>query len=222
MAYQGKHRRKRFNEPHKHKSCKRPKREKPPSQSREIARCQAEEYRELKTSLNLPSDWDVLLVGDGSIQHHTGTCGWAVTLYERATKCRKVFYGAGSSGDCQFAELVPYVHAMLWYSRSPGGKPAGKAAPPKYVHIVTDSRTTAVQGNHIVEFLENPLKLKTTRFLWETLQQLTAAGYVFNWYWRKRGNLAANRRMNRLAQTARWQFASQQHVTDMEPPEDSA
>ena len=211
MAYQGKHRRRKPHEPRKHKP--KPKRDKPLSQPRKVARCKAAEFRELKTSLNLPPDWDVLLVGDGSVQHHTGNCGWGVTLWDRATKTRKVFYGGGSAGDCHFAELVPYIYALLWYTRRHGGK----LARPRQVHIVTDSKNTAAQGNHLAEFLASPLRLRSTRFLWVIIQQMANDGYTFDWHWRKRGELIANRRMNRLAQAARWVFSTHNQNANDEP-----
>jgi ribonuclease HI len=59
-----------------------------------------------------------VLFGDGSGNTVEGSCGWAVTLLSPLYGRRKVLVGGASSGTNNYAELMPYVHA-LWHLHNP-------------------------------------------------------------------------------------------------------
>ena len=40
------------------------------------------------------TDWDVVIIGDGSGSDWQSPCGWASVLIDKETRNRKVFYGA--------------------------------------------------------------------------------------------------------------------------------
>lgn len=182
-----------------------------------------EEYREIRDAVRLEGDWDVLLVGDGSAKDRGGACSWAATLYDRSSGRKRVFYGAASEGSCLMAELVPYLQAMLWYARFRGRKLLReRGGRPLKVVVVTDSMITANQGSRLREFLENPRRLVATRPLWLAIDHLAGTGYEFTWRWLKRGTIAGNRDMNRLAQAARCRIESMREQADDRPEEHKA
>lgn len=97
------------------------------------------------------SDWDALIVGDGSGSQWKNPAGWGAVLIERQTGIRTPFWGAINHGTSTVSEIMPYFHALLWYaSEGPGRKlKATKAAKNDNVriHIVTDNSTVAQCGN---------------------------------------------------------------------------
>lgn len=207
MAKHGKHANGNGRSQHRgNRKGKGPRRKAPPVPRGEV-RYSAEEYQELKAELDLNGDWDVVLVGDGSARDRAGSCGWAVTLYDRAGGTKRVFYGGCSEGSCVLAELVPYVQALLWYARFRRGRREGS---PTRVVIATDSQILANQGAGLARFMADPKRLRGTRPFWQLLHQMAEDGrYAFDWRWRRRGTLRANREMNLLAQSVRWRLDAQ-------------
>ncbi len=97
------------------------------------------------------SDWDVLMIGDGSGSGWNIGIGWAVTVIERARNGRKLLWGSWSSGTVVIAELMAYVHGLAWYEHNMAG--AARALLRKQVlnlHVITDSETVVHQGNNVV------------------------------------------------------------------------
>jgi ribonuclease HI len=162
------------------------------------------EIQAIRRAIELDADWDVILVGDGSVSNETKTCGWAVTMFDRKHGTKRLFYGAASSGTCLLVELMPYMQALLWYARVRGRK-LSKARTVK-VAVLTDSEIIARQGQDIKRFLDDPKRIQATRPLWLVLEQLSATGYDIRWHWVRRGTLAANKEMNQLAQSVRWKM----------------
>lgn len=175
-----------------------------------------DELKELRKELVVDPDWDLILVGDGSVDNDTKTCGWAVTLFDRAAGTKKTFFGAASSGSCLLGELMPYAQAILWFSRFKGRKLL-KQKPRIKAYIATDSQIIASQGSSLKKFMADARRIQVTRPLWITFDQLAGMGYEFNWKWVKRGVLEANRDMNRLAQAVRWKMS---RVLEKEEEED--
>lgn len=159
--------------------------------------------QEIMTQLNIGSKaWDLLLIGDGSGQGWALGCGWASVLIDRHSAQRKLFYGAMNSGTIGIAELFPYVHAMLWYSRGAGKKRLQKLhnqfghAHRLNVHIITDSEITAKQGN-------GHAKRHTNTELWAAMDQFTRLGYSFSWHWVERDTIGLNVLTDYLSREAR-------------------
>ena len=147
-------------------------------------------------------DWDVLIIGDGSGQGWSFGCGWASVLIDHFSAQRKLFYGGMNSGTIGLAELFPYFHAMLWYSRGPGSKRMQRLlaqygyAQEIKVHIITDSDITAKQGN-------GKAARKTNIELWAAMDMFTRLGYKFTFHWVRRDNVGLNMLVDHIAREAR-------------------
>ena len=75
---------------------------------------------EVIAKVGIPDTWDVLIVGDGAGCWWDKPCGWGCTLIDRHLDRRRAFYGGMSSGSIAIAEMMPTVHAMLWYTEFHG------------------------------------------------------------------------------------------------------
>ena len=98
---------------------------------------------EVITQVGIPDTWDVLIVGDGAGCWWDRPCGWGCTLIDRHAGRRRAFYGGMSSGSIAIAEMMPTVHAMLWYTEFHGKTrklQLGRST--LNVHIVTDNEAT--------------------------------------------------------------------------------
>jgi len=154
----------------------------------------------LLNELNIKS-WDVLLVGDGSGSGWDIGIGWSCIIIDKHTKARKLIHGGGSTGTVNIAELMAYVHAMLWYS-SHIGKEVRKNYPKKFidVHVITDSRVVANQGNKVAE---RKLDGLANRALWASISDIARQGYKFHWHWVERLTSELNWAADQMAGSAR-------------------
>jgi len=159
--------------------------------------------QEIMTHLGIYSqNWDVLLIGDGSGQGWEMGCGWACVLIDHYSARRKLFYGAMSSGTIGLAELLPYFHSMLWYSRGPGKsrldrlQTTRKSNPILQVHIITDSEIIAKQGNGHAKIINN-------RELWAAFDQFSKMGYAFKWHWLERDTIGLNALTDHISRESR-------------------
>ena len=117
------------------------------------------------------SDWDYLVIGDGSGTGWGETMGWGSTLICKSDNSRRVFYGAMSSGTNNTAELMAALHPLSflvnnlnWADRPQGIK----------VHVVTDSKYVADGLTH-----DNPIwvaGLTKNRELWMALHMTRRRG----------------------------------------------
>lgn len=105
-----------------------------------------EEMQGIAASLGLQR-YDVLLVGDGSgttLQKVGDGCGWHVEGYAPRSKKTWEWSGGVTTGTTNYAELMPYLHA-LWHLEAL--LEAANATCRLCVEIVTDSQMTARCGN---------------------------------------------------------------------------
>jgi len=147
----------------------------------------------------VPTTWDVLIVGDGAGCWWDKVCGWGCTLIDRHLGRRRAFYGGLSSGSIAIAELLPTVHAMLWYDEFQGKAARQRLGRPVLnVHVITDSETTF---HHAAALAPGPktAKLRRERPLWNVLIQLERAGYLFQFHWVPRQSLGLNILGDRVA-----------------------
>lgn len=159
--------------------------------------------QQVMTRLGIGSkDWDVVLVGDGSGQNWEMGCGWSCVLIDHYSAQRKLFFGGMSCGTIGLAELFPYFHAMLWYSRGPGRKRLktlqGRHGIAKLlnVHIITDSAVTANQGN-------GQARRNTNCELWTAMNQFHRMGYNFKWHWLERDTIGLNALTDHISRESR-------------------
>ena len=148
---------------------------------------------EVITKVGIPDTWDVLIVGDGAGCWWDRPCGWGCTLIDRHLSRRRAFYGGMSSGSIAIAELLPTVHAMLWYAEFHGhDRKVRLGRSTLNVHIVTDSATTAQHWTTLTAGGPSAIKIRKKRPLWNVLLQLERAGYIFHFHWIERDTVGLN------------------------------
>jgi hypothetical protein len=119
-------------------------------------------------------EYDLLLVGDGSGTRIGQTCGWSCSLYEKWSGVVQSYFGGASTGTNNFAELIPYIHALWTYDVNRFG---GHGLPyPKVIKvaIVSDSEVTVRCGNRIYHRLAN-------QTWWRAFEWFEEHGYSFEW-----------------------------------------
>ena len=87
------------------------------------------------------SDFDLMLVGDGSGTTADKACAFACKAYDRRQQEVITHWAALNHGTNNLAELLPYVHA-LWYHQT---KTLGQNLSRRTL-IVSDSELTVRQG----------------------------------------------------------------------------
>ena len=151
-------------------------------------------------------DWDVLIVGDGSGTSWDRGAGWSAVLVDHYLGRRKLFYGGMNAGTVTIGEVLPYVHAMSWYSRGVGKerlharRTDGSGRNYLHVHIITDSALVASQGN---DPQEQVVRRKANREWWAALDSIIAMGYQMHWHWMARDRLGLNMLTDHLSRTSR-------------------
>jgi ribonuclease HI len=118
---------------------------------------------------------DLLLIGDGSGTVVSKACGFACIAYDTKLKQYRIHSGSISHGTNNFAELMPYMHA-LWYDHYLQDQNISfrTVHPKRNVEIVSDSELTVKQGNKIYTRSANSM-------LWTAIDSLVVAGYNIHW-----------------------------------------
>jgi ribonuclease HI len=128
-----------------------------------IARSMWSELRKL----SLPAS-DLYLLGDGSGTTADKPCGWSVFMFIELTQVVINLGGSTTHGTNNFAELMPYVHALWLYENS---RPPGRET---RVCIVSDSEVTVRCGNRVYG-------RKANAALWAAIDWFEASGYRLTW-----------------------------------------
>jgi ribonuclease HI len=121
----------------------------------------------LALQLNV-TDFDLMIVGDGSGTTIAKSCGWFCSSWNRKENVFRKHYGGASHGTNQYAELAPYLHALYFYHASK------QDAFLPHVLIVTDSEVTARCGSGQYE-------RRALAPLWAQIEWFEKAGYKFTW-----------------------------------------
>lgn len=151
-------------------------------------------------------DWDLVIIGDGSGSDKTRACGWSSVLIDRRRRIkRKVFSGAFSLGSVSIAELMPTLQTLLWFEENHGERTRKDLGRAVRVHVITDSRITASQGNHSVA-------RRCNNHLWFLLDTLIASGYVLAWHWLGRDRTGLSILTDHLSRLSR------RHIEEVQLP----
>lgn len=135
--------------------------------------------------------YDALLIGDGSGCGWEIGCGWACVLIDRLHKARKLFSGGMNTGTVTIGELMPYLHALTWYTQHAGKDLRKRLNRAVQIHIITDSQAIATQGNLIRR--PNGLDaIKSNRPLWAAMAQLSRDGFECHFHWVARSRIGLN------------------------------
>lgn len=158
--------------------------------------------------LGVPDSWDVLICGDGSGYSNYNPCGWGWVLDDRHGKRRKAAFGALSCGTIVEAELLPAVQAMLWYNECYGRLRLAQLGRPINVHVITDNQTTVARWRILTRGGAAAQKVLRRGPLWNVLLGLEKVGFVFDFHWVKREQIALHILTDRLAGRARGDLAA--------------
>lgn len=125
-------------------------------------------FHKLIRNLSL-ANFDAFLVGDGSGTTIDTPYAWACFYLDMHSQFNKIFFGCGSTGTNNFAELAPYINVLYYdyYKRK-------KDVKGRKIEIVTDSEITARCGNK--EYSRN-----CNEILWANLDWLKGQGYEIHW-----------------------------------------
>lgn len=146
-------------------------------------------------------NWDALIIGDGSGQGWKMGAGWASVLIDRASAARKLFYGAMNTGTVTLGELMPYLHALSWYTGKDGPgthrrKEKLQAGKQMQIHIITDSQIIAASGN-------NPESRKSHQELWKAFDEYRTRGFVVTFHFVDRSRVNLNVLVDEVSRQAR-------------------
>lgn len=100
-----------------------------------------EQLRPLLQDLQI-NHWDALLIGDGSGSGWNIGCGWASTLFDKRTGCRKLFHGATNYGTAMLAELMASYWPLSWYAYHRDQRNLGGLC---QIHVITDNQASVQQ-----------------------------------------------------------------------------
>jgi hypothetical protein len=146
-------------------------------------------------------NWDALIVGDGSGTGWKMGAGWASVLIDRMSGARKLFFGAMNTGTVTLGELMPYIHALSWYTGKDGPgvhRRKEKLAVGKQmqIHIITDSQIIASSGN-------NPGSRKSHQELWKAFDEYRHRGFVVTFHFVDRARVDMNVLVDEVSRQAR-------------------
>lgn len=119
------------------------------------------------------TDYDLLLIGDGSGSTWERPAGWACVSMDRRAGTRHMLAGGASAGSVGWAELEPYLCAIRhdFYVRQ-----QGELKQARRVVIFSDSQSTVRIGNR--EYVP-----KANLDLWGAIAFWEQRGYSFKWVW---------------------------------------
>ena len=140
------------------------------------------------------------MVGDGSGTGWNDGIGYAVAMVDRHSRSSKFIYGAMFPASVNFAEQMPYLHALTWFHAN-GGRDLVKSVGQLYVPIVTDSQVIATHGAQASD-PSQPLPTTQT-FLWAQWRELLRYGYVCSFHWAPRSSSLLNWACDLLASMSR-------------------
>ena len=115
------------------------------------------------------TNWDLILIGDGSGNMWDAPVGWSCILIDRNTDKKEKFVGGSSKGTIGMAELMPYVVALNWYNET-----CRQDSSEHDVYIFTDSKSTADCGNKVSNRKKNCT-------MWQMIDWFESQGYCIQW-----------------------------------------
>lgn len=136
----------------------------------EIPSDDLEVMEEFAAEMGVDEDVDLLLVGDGSGGTHRSPAGWGCMAYDRDLETVTIHAGALTAATVNFAELVPYVHALWHHHQSH----ADREVVHRRVAIVSDSQVTVRCGNR-------EYRRKANGCLWASIEWFERRGYELEW-----------------------------------------
>lgn len=147
------------------------------------------------------TEWDAIIVGDGSGSGWKMGAGWAAVLIDKYSGARKLFYGAMNTGTVSLGELFPYLHALCWYTGRDGPgrhrrRELQSVQRQMQIHIVTDSQIIAMAGNR-------PQSRRSHQELWTAFDEFRKRGFVLTFHYVGRAKVDLNVLVDEVSRQAR-------------------
>ena len=135
------------------------------------------------------TQWDLLLVGDGSGNKWHAANGWCCVLLDRLARGRRLHYGAMDAGSINLAEGMPYLQALNWYDNN-GGKQRLRDQGTLNVHVITDSQVIAGWGTAAATL--GVALPRNNAVIWAGMRELGRLGYRMHYHWCNRATSGLN------------------------------
>lgn len=135
---------------------------------------------------------DYIIVGDGSGTTWNKEMGWASTLIDMLTFDRMVFHGGSSHGTNIVAEMMAYIHPLLYLV----GQKIRVRQGGTRVHIITDCQ-------HLVTAWNQRTIRKKNRELWAMFDMIQRRGLKLHFHWVPRATWDLNKFADSLAGRSR-------------------
>lgn len=143
-----------------------------------------------------PDEWEAIIVTDGSGTTWTNEFGWAAILVSNDSLIRVPFYGGGSHGSNNVAELMAVLHPLLFLTANDAAK---SALPTGFrVHIFSDSEYV-VAGINAGRLY--PTKRNTE--IWSAIHAVRRQGFFLIAHHIPRDTLGLNKIAHELANIGR-------------------
>lgn len=136
------------------------------------------------------TEWDYLIIGDGSATRWTHEAGWASWLLAREGDLCQHFHGGFSCGTNIVSELMAVVHPLLYLSGT--NQPLSL----RRLHVLTDCEYLTQAGPHREARKKN-------RELWTVVDAMRQRGLRIAWHWIPRDTLIVNRYAHDAANLSR-------------------
>lgn len=130
------------------------------------------------------TQWDLLIVGDGSGTGWDDCCAYASVLVDRETRGRKTCFGGNRWGSINLAEMEAYLKPLFWFHAKFGSERLRRRSP-LYVHVITDSQVTVTHGIRAANLSES-LPNVAHRPLWAAMREFAHMGYCLRYHWAPR------------------------------------
>jgi ribonuclease HI len=175
------------------------------------------EVENLALRLNI-SDWDLILVGDGSGNGWENPGGWGCYIFNKQDTGEilerpAIAGGLSCGGSISFLEAIPFWLAIRQHYYTWGGLDACAHGKIFSAHIVTDSEWAAKAMSGSME----PKKHKDMAMLFRYFQDL---GYRITWHKVPREVFLTHKKADRLSAQAREYIAGVESEFILEDSED--
>jgi ribonuclease HI len=145
------------------------------------------------------TNWDFLIVGDGSGSDSNNSAGWASISIERETGQRLVRYGSVSHGTVNFAEAMAYLQPLTWIANREADRRSKSKLRRRLmnIHILTDSQYCQETGDG------KKHEVNKNAGLWACIDGFVRQGFAIHWHKIGRETIELNRFADRLSKMAR-------------------
>ncbi len=158
------------------------------------------------------TEWDILIIGDGSGTGWDDANAYASVLVDRETRGRKTCWGGNRYGSINLAEMEAYLKPLFWFDNT-YGRERLKRKSPLHVHIISDSQVTCTHGTKAA-MLEGPLPDVSHRPMWAAMRELARMGYYLRYHWAPRCTSGLNMLSDLIAGLSRAELLNQDEAIE--------